>query len=93
MPKNVSTFTRKRSRWPQAYGLWNVCTVAEVMVAEVILAKSPIKGQQITLSEHVTTVGAYAAQYLFGSPSEPTRLGAEWLAIFWVEISGELPEK
>lgn len=60
------------------------------MVAEVILAKSPIKGQQISLSEHVTTV-SYAAQYLFGSPNQPTRLGTEWLRFFGL-TSGQLPE-
>ena len=52
---------------------------------ESILAKSPAHGQQISLSEHVATV-SNAAQYLFGSPSQPTRLGTEWLRFFGLTL-------
>jgi len=46
-----------------------------------ILAKSPIRGEAITLAAHAATVKK-AAEYLFGLPNDPTRLGSEWLRFF-----------
>lgn len=46
-----------------------------------ILAKSPAQGRQITLSEHTATIRD-AAGCLFGSASQPTRLGREWCRFF-----------
>lgn len=50
-------------------------------MSEKILAKSPMSGREITLSEHVATVRD-AAEHLFGSSEEPTRLGEEWVRFF-----------
>jgi CRISPR-associated endonuclease/helicase Cas3 len=55
------------------------------MMPESVLAKSPVRGQQISLAEHVTTV-SNAAQHLFGSRSQPTRLGTEWLRFFGLTL-------
>ena len=53
---------------------------------EKILAKSPMSGREITLSEHVATVRG-AAEYLFGSAEKPTRLGEEWIRFFRLQPS------
>jgi len=50
-------------------------------MAEKVLAKSPLSGREITLSEHVATVRD-AAEYLFGAADKPTRLGKEWVRFF-----------
>lgn len=55
-------------------------------VSEKILAKSPMSGREITLSEHVITVRD-AAEYLFGSAEKPTRLGGEWARFFRLQSS------
>jgi hypothetical protein len=55
-------------------------------MAEKILAKSPLSGREITLSEHVATVRD-AAEYLFGAADKLTRLGEEWLRFFRIDPS------
>jgi CRISPR-associated endonuclease/helicase Cas3 len=55
-------------------------------VPEKILAKSPMGGREITLSEHVATVRD-AAEYLFGSDVTPTKLGEEWIRFFKLQPS------
>jgi len=50
-------------------------------VPEKLLAKSPVGGREVTLSEHIATVRD-AAEYLFGSAEKPTRLGKEWVRFF-----------
>jgi CRISPR-associated endonuclease/helicase Cas3 len=50
-------------------------------VPETILAKSPVRGEAITLAAHSAAVKD-AAEHLFGSPYTPTRLGREWLRFF-----------
>lgn len=56
------------------------CLFEDEMIQE-ILAKSPVQGRQVTLSEHAATVRD-AATYLFGSPARPTRFGRKWLRFF-----------
>jgi len=53
---------------------------------EKILAKSPVNGREISLSEHVATVRD-AAEHLFGSAEKPTRLGREWVRFFRLQAS------
>lgn len=55
-------------------------------MSEKILAKSPMSGREITLSEHVGTVRD-AAGYLFGSAEKPTKLGEEWIRFFRIHSS------
>lgn len=55
-------------------------------MAEKILAKSPMSGREITLSEHVATVRD-AVEYLFGAADKPTRLGEEWVRFFRIHPS------
>src|SRR5437899_8160380 len=63
-----------------------VSAVSEVVMPEKILAKSPVRGREITLSEHVATVRD-AAEYLFGSSEKLTRLGGEWIRFFGLQPS------
>jgi CRISPR-associated endonuclease/helicase Cas3 len=49
-----------------------------------ILAKTPVQGREITLSEHAATIRD-AARYLFGSTDQSTRLGQSWCRFFRLE--------
>jgi len=62
-----------------------VRTLEIEMFLHKILAKSPVQGRQITLSEHAATIRD-AAVYLFGPAHQPTRLGREWCRFFRLGI-------